>query len=275
MKLYRSKQDLFVETDQGGYRLDSVHWDELFSKDDLLAFLKEKVTEGVPARLPTGEELLAPVGSQEVWASGVTYTRSRSARMEESKATGGEDFYDRVYTADRPELFFKSAGNRVIGHGQDVRIRRDSTWSVPEPELALAVNAEGQIIGYAVGNDMSARDIEGANPLYLPQAKVYDGACALGPGLLVQSEPLPETTEIVLTIARKGDVVFSDRVALSTMKRTLEELVRYLFLETSFPNGCYLLTGTGIVPPDAFALQSGDRVRITIDPIGTLENRVI
>ncbi|HWC17743.1 MAG TPA: fumarylacetoacetate hydrolase family protein [Terriglobales bacterium] len=218
--------------------------------------------------------LAAPIGSQEVWAAGVTYFRSRNARMEESKSAGGGDFYDRVYNAQRPEIFFKSTPHRVVGPGGKVAIRSDAQWSVPEPELAVLVNPKGTIVGYTVGNDMSSRDIEGENPLYLPQAKVYDRSCALGPGILITSEPLPFSTQIRLEIHRNGQQAFSGSTPLSSMKRDVATLVEYLYRDNSFPNGCFLLTGTGIVPPDSFTLMCGDEIRITIDPIGTLVNFV-
>jgi len=197
-----------------------------------------------------------------------------SARMEESKSAGGDSFYDRVYQAERPELFFKSTPHRVAGPGESVRIRGDSKWNVPEPELTLAINSRGRIFGYTIGNDMSSRDIEGENPLYLPQAKVYDRSAALGPALLVTDEPLPQTTEIALEIHRGGAVVFTGSTTISQIKRSFESLVSYLFCDNVFPHGCYLMTGTGIVPPDRFTLRSGDEIRITIEPIGTLINPV-
>jgi 2-dehydro-3-deoxy-D-arabinonate dehydratase len=225
--------------------------------------------EEAPASTP-----LAPIDSQEVWAAGVTYYRSRTARMAESEVAGGGSFYDRVYTAERPELFFKALAHRVAGPEEKVRIRRDSKWNVPEPELALVISPAGKITGYTIGNDMSSRDIEGENPLYLPQAKVYDRSCALGPAILVSGEPLPASTAISIEIRRGGEAVFSDSTTLAAMKRKPEELVEYLYRETSFPGGCILLTGTGIVPPDTFTLQSGDEIAITIDGIGTLRNPV-
>lgn len=225
--------------------------------------------EDAPAAPP-----LAAIDSQEVWAAGVTYYRSRTARMVESEAAGGGGIYDRVYGAKRPELFFKALSHRVAGPGEKVRIRRDSKWNVPEPELALVISPAGKITGYTIGNDMSSRDIEGENPLYLPQAKVYDRSCALGPAILVSDEPMPSTTAISLEIRRRGEVVFADSTTLASMKRRPEELVEYLYRETSFPNGCILLTGTGIVPPDTFTLQSGDEIAIAITGIGTLRNSV-
>jgi 2-dehydro-3-deoxy-D-arabinonate dehydratase len=210
------------------------------------------------------------IGTQEVWAAGVTYYRSRTARMEESKSAGGGDFYDRVYEAERPELFFKATPHRVRGHGEAVRIRGDARWNVPEPELALVVSSTGKIVGYTVGNDMSSRDIEGENPLYLPQAKVYDGSCALGPAVLVTPDGLGSSTEIAISIRRDGREVFAGSTTLAAMKRKPEELVGFLFRENSFPAGCVLLTGTGIVPPDAFTLTSSDEIAIEIGGIGTL-----
>jgi 2-dehydro-3-deoxy-D-arabinonate dehydratase len=194
--------------------------------------------------------------------------------MEESKGAGGGDFYDRVYHATRPELFFKASAHRVVGPEAKVAIRDDAAWSVPEPELTLFVTPRGKIAGYTIGNDMSSRDIEGENPLYLPQAKVYDRSCALGPCLLIRDEPLPAATEIALEIRREGTVAFSGATTLKEMKRKPEELVEYLFRNNSFPHGCFLLTGTGVVPPDGFTLKAGDEIRITIPPIGTLVNTV-
>jgi len=194
--------------------------------------------------------------------------------MSESKSAGGGDFYDRVYAAERPELFFKATPHRVAGHRQAVRIRRDSHWNVPEPELALVVTAKGKIIGYTIGNDMSSRDIEGENPLYLPQAKVYAQSCGLGPGILVTDEPLPPSTEIKLEILRNANSAFSGFTALAQLKRDPATLVEFLFRDNEFPFGCFLLTGTGIVPPDSFTLQAKDEIRIWIDHIGTLVNTV-
>jgi 2-dehydro-3-deoxy-D-arabinonate dehydratase len=217
--------------------------------------------------------VLAPILSQEVWAAGVTYFRSRKARMDESKDAGGGDFYDRVYAAERPELFFKATGRRVVGPGQPVRIRSDAKWSVPEPELTLLVNSAGAIVGCTIGNDMSSRDIEGENPLYLPQAKVYNGSCALGPCVLLEAGP-SRATNINLEIVRDGKTAFRGSTTLAELKRELKELVRFLFRDNSFPAGVFLMTGTGIVPGDDFTLAPGDVIRISIDGIGTLENYV-
>ena len=191
-----------------------------------------------------------------------------------SQVRGRRRFYDRVYTAPRPELFFKATPRRVVGPGEPVRIRQDARWNVPEPELTLVVTPRGTIVGYTIGNDMSSRDIEGENPLYLPQAKVYDGSCALGPAVLVTSASLPPTTEIRLVIRRAGQTAFEGATTLASMKRRPEELVEYLYRDNSFPKGCLLLTGTGVVPPDDFTLAHGDEVTITIEPIGTLVNTV-
>jgi 2-dehydro-3-deoxy-D-arabinonate dehydratase len=204
----------------------------------------------------------------------VTYYKSRDARMEESKNAGGGDFYARVYEAERPELFFKASPHRVRGPGQPLRIRRDARWNVPEPELALVVSAAGTIEGYTVGNDMSSRDIEGENPLYLPQAKVYDASCGLGPCILVADGALLLERSIALEIRRGGEPVFEAKTSLTRLKRRPEELVAWLFRESTFPHGCVLLTGTGIVPPSDFTLEPGDVVEITVDGIGTLRNPV-
>jgi 2-dehydro-3-deoxy-D-arabinonate dehydratase len=274
VKLYRTANGPYLEHDGSYYRVPEHSWDALVTHDDLHGYLLSilRHSQSVADLLPA--QILAPIGNQEVWAAGVTYYRSRSARMEEAKSAGGGDFYDRVYSAERPELFFKATASRVAGPGSHVRIRSDAKWNVPEPELTLLVNHRGQIIGYTVGNDMSSRDIEGENPLYLPQAKVYDRSCALGPCVLITPEPLPATTPIRLEIMRDGAAAFSADITLAEMKRAPATLVEYLFRDNSFPYGAFLMTGTGIVPPDSFTLKSGDLVRITIDPIGTLENEV-
>lgn len=217
--------------------------------------------------------LLAPIDEQEVWAAGVTYKRSQEARERESE--GAARFYDLVYSAQRPELFFKANPGRVVGPGGRIHIRRDSKWSVPEPELALILSPQLRIVGYTVGNDMSARDIEGENPLYLPQAKVYDNCCALGPVItLADSLPPPDNVAIHLEIERQGAKVFVGATRLSAMARSFEALVSWLAREASFPNGAILLTGTGIVPPDDFSLAVGDHIAIDISGIGRLTNWV-
>lgn len=273
MRLYRTSEGCFVEHD-GAWFSFNADWSELIARDNLSTVLKIQERSCPREPPPDPATFLAPITDQEVWAAGVTYYRSRTARMEESQASGGGDFYDRVYHAERPELFFKAAPHSVAGPGTAVRIRSDSKWNVPEPELTLLLSPSGKLIGYTVGNDMSSRDIEGENPLYLPQAKVYDRSCALGPGILVTSEPLAPETAILLEIARNGCAVFSDQTTLAQMKRSPAILAEYLFRENTFPNGCFLMTGTGIVPPDDFTLQRGDEIRITIPSIGTLRNAV-
>lgn len=274
MRLYRTPNGHFVEHESGWYRLDETDWHALTTREDLRVYLESRLADSEPCPPPDRRTFLAPVAAQEVWAAGVTYYRSRTARMEESQSAGGGSFYDRVYSAERPELFFKAMAHRVAGPGGRVRIRRDSHWNVPEPELTLLLAPSGAVTGYTIGNDMSSRDIEGENPLYLPQAKVYDGSCAIGPCILVSSNPLPPETRIQLEIERTGATAFSDAVALDQMKREPASLAGYLFRENTFPDGCFLLTGTGIVPPDSFTLQSGDIIRITIAQIGVLENVV-
>jgi 2-dehydro-3-deoxy-D-arabinonate dehydratase len=274
VRLFRTKSGCVVEQDWRYFRVDGADWDGLLAEEDLHGTLSRLIA-GRDATAGFHEtELLAPIGQQEVWAAGVTYYRSRGARMEESKDAGGGSFYDRVYSAERPELFFKSTASRTVGNGGKVRIRADSAWNVPEPELTLLVSPGGRITGYTIGNDMSSRDIEGENPLYLPQAKVYSGSCALGPGILVSNEPLAPSTEISIEIVRDGSVEFAGKTELTELKRDPRTLVEYLFRDNAFPQGCFLMTGTGIVPPSTFTLASGDVIRITIEPIGTLENEV-
>lgn len=274
MILYRTKNGWVVEQDG---RVNPVEGslDELLGREDLHTYLEGVLRAGASeAGALQQSQLLAPIGNQEVWAAGVTYLRSRAARMAESKDAGGGDFYDRVYSAERPELFFKSQPHKVVGPGAAVGLRSDATWSVPEPELALVINPRGEIAGYTVGNDMSSRDIEGQNPLYLPQAKIYNRSCALGPGILVRHGDLPETTRISISIERGGNAAFTGETTLAQMKRQPQELVHYLYRDQTFPHGAFLLTGTGIVPPDSFTLERGDVIRISIDGIGTLENPV-
>jgi 2-dehydro-3-deoxy-D-arabinonate dehydratase len=275
--LYRTLDEtngLFVEQDGAFFSVPERSLDVLLARDDLHVYLASLISDGHASKDFDAARIGAPIENQEVWASGVTYYRSRSARIEESKNAGGGDFYDRVYSAERPELFFKAVAHKVAGTNSEVRIRSDATWSVPEPELTLVVNPRGEIVGYTIGNDMSSRDIEGSNPLYLPQAKVYDRSCALGPGILIQKERLGPDTQISLEILRAGYSEFSASILLAEMKRDPRVLVEYLYRDQSFPCGCFLLTGTGIVPPDTFTLQSGDEIRISISGIGTLINRV-
>jgi 2-dehydro-3-deoxy-D-arabinonate dehydratase len=237
--------------------------------------LLDKLARKSPPRLPLKNvRLLPPVEQQEVWAVGVTYLRSKKARMEESDFSATA--YDKVYDAARPELFFKSLPNKVVGTGDAVGIRRDATWNVPEPELALVINSRAQIVGYTIGNDMSSRDIEGENLLYLPQAKIYSRSCAIGPCISVgDSEANARQWKIQITINRAGSSVFEGETSVSQIKRRFEELVEYLFRSQEFPHGAILLTGTGIVPPDGFTLQAADVIRINISGIGVLENPVV
>ena len=278
MNIYRTAQGCFL-AHHGNCHPIPVTIDDLLRHEDLHGFchglLDSLSNLETRAESEIAAQALVPIGSQEVWASGVTYYRSRDARMEESKDAGGGDFYDRVYSATRPELFFKSSAARVVGPGDKVRIRADAKWSVPEPELTLVLSPTGRIIGYTAGNDMSSRDIEGENPLYLPQAKVYDGACALGPSIFITPTPISAAeTAIEIQILRSGSVAFEGRTNLTELKRDPQLLADYLFRELSFPDGAFLMTGTGIVPPDSFTLARGDEIRITINPIGTLVNTV-
>jgi len=274
VRLYRTTVGSFVEEDGQHFHIEGHCWDSLLSREDLREFLSALIQKETPSADFHAAKVLAPIERQEVWAAGVTYYRSRGARMEEAKDAGGGDFYDRVYSAERPELFFKSTASRTVGTGGKVRIRADAHWSVPEPELTLVVSPMGRINGYTIGNDMSSRDIEGENPLYLPQAKVYNGSCALGPCILVAASPLADSAEIAIEILRQGRVEFAGAVALTELKRDPKALIEYLLRDNSFPAGCFLMTGTGIVPPSSFTLASGDQIRITIEPIGTLENEV-
>ena len=236
------------------------------SRSEIRAFVEANVN----AEAASGEPLAPIDADQEVWASGVTYLRSREAREAESSV---KDVYARVYEAPRPELFFKAAGWRVVGPQEPIRVRDDSAWNVPEPELTLVINAAGEIVGYTAGNDVSSRDIEGENPLYLPQAKVYNGSCALGPGITIEAPDRLRDLPIRVTIARDSAVVFDGSIRTSQIKRPLEELAGYLYRELAFPNGAFLMTGTGVVPPHEFSMTHGDVVRISIDNL-VLENPV-
>jgi len=278
VKLYRTRNGHYIVDQDSCYRVEEDSWDALITREDLDEYCRSVVQIGVArgrkVEAFAESSVLAPIESQEVWASGVTYYRSRSARIEESKDAGGGDFYDRVYSAPRPELFFKATGRRVVGPNDKVRIRSDAKWSVPEPELTLLISPKGKITGYTIGNDMSSRDIEGENPLYLPQAKVYDGSCALGPCIFVSPRPLPAETSIGIEILRGGKSAFSGTTSLTELKRDPRTLVSFLYRDNSFPHGSFLMTGTGIVPPDSFTLAGGDRISITITPIGVLTNEV-
>ncbi len=279
MKLYKYQNRALLNQD-GEWYLSPVlnSWHELINRNDLSAFLSEEklkwelVTED---KLTSQKVIEAPVDPyQEVWAAGVTYQRSKEARMEESQKTGGAIFYDMVYEAERPELFFKAMGYKVRGHGAPIHIRPDSEWDVPEPELTLFMTSDQKIVGYTIGNDVSSRSIEGENPLYLPQAKVYDGSAAMGPCLWVPETPISPDSQIRITITRGENVLYEDHVEIRLMKRLHEELMDYLFRSQSFERGVFLMTGTCLVPDHTFTLQHEDVVSISIDHIGTLTNQV-
>jgi 2-dehydro-3-deoxy-D-arabinonate dehydratase len=277
MKLYKTKKGIVIGKEDSYYLVNDQNWDAFVNDDNLYSKMQSITQSNSPsaeAKNLISSDIQPPIQSQEIWACGVTYYRSKVGRQEESKNSGGSDFYARVYEADRPEIFFKATAARTVGHGDKVRIRKDSTWDVPEPELTLAVTSSGKIIGYTVGNDMSSRSIEGENPLYLPQAKTYDGCAAVGPCIYVTDKPIPAETTIKMQILRDGKTVFEGDTAINQIKRKLEELVSYLFRETSFPNGCLVMTGTGIVPTSEFTLKSGDEIQISIEHIGTLSNTV-
>jgi 2-dehydro-3-deoxy-D-arabinonate dehydratase len=275
IRLFATDRGILLE--QGGvYRapIQSFSLDHVFTAEDPATLVAAAFDRATPVAAPDEVQLRAPIQSQEVWASGVTYLRSMTARMEEAREAGGGNFYDKVYNAERPELFFKATPSRVVGPGGKVRIRSDSKWNVPEPELTLAINAAGRIFGYSIGNDMSSRDIEGENPLYLPQAKTYAGSAALGPCLVVTDELPGRGVAIRLAIRRAGQAVFTGETDVGQIKRSLPSLAGYLFRDNIFPAGAWLMTGTGIVPPDSFTLAQGDEIRITIEPVGTLRNIV-
>lgn len=246
---------------------------DLLEDEDPLSAARLLADDTAPALPLADVRLLAPLDAQEVWAAGVTYRRSRTARMAESE--GAARFYDLVYEAARPELFFKASPHRVVGPDQEVRIRADARWNVPEPELALVLSSRLRLVGFTIGNDMSSRDIEGENPLYLPQAKVYDACCALGPGIvLADTWTAAGRAAIRLTIRRAGRVAFHGDTDVTQIARTFEELIGWLARDNSFPTGVILLTGTGIIPPDDFTLLPGDVVEIAIDGLGALTNTV-
>lgn len=278
MKLFKTAKGNILEHKESYYSTTSP-FDELVNRDNLYDYLSSlrgfTAMSNTEAEIILNDHIQAPIQNQEVWAAGVTYLRSRDARMEESKESGGATFYDKVYEAERPELFFKSLPHRVAGTGQEVYIRRDSTWNVPEPELTLYITSTGNIQGYTIGNDMSSRSIEGENPLYLPQAKSYERSAALGPCLYIPEKPVSPDTNISMVIKRGGQNVFDGVIKISQMKRSLTELAGFLYREMDFPVGSFLMTGTCLVPDNDFTLQEGDIVDITIDSIGTLSNKVI
>ncbi|WP_341837393.1 fumarylacetoacetate hydrolase family protein [Chitinophaga pollutisoli] len=277
-RIYKTSKGIIVQH-EAGYYAGTSGWNEFVNRKGLYAAILSEIPSMQPLAKHDAEEAIArgleaPISTQEVWAAGVTYYRSRTARMEESEDSGGATFYDKVYVAERPELFFKATPNRVSGHGQVVYIRSDSKWDVPEPELTLFISSHGTIEGYTIGNDMSSRSIEGENPLYLPQAKVYEKCAGLGPCLLVPEAPIPQDTVISMSIFREGTIRYNDSVPISQMKRGHAELVGFLFRGCAFPDGCFLMTGTCLVPDNNFTLQDNDRVEISIDHIGTLINEV-
>ncbi len=277
MRLYKTKSGILIEHEKKFHLLQDEQWDSFINDDDIYRKGLDSVRshasiENIHSLLDSGLE--PPIQSQELWAAGVTYARSKVGRQAESERTGGGDFYARVYEAERPELFFKATRHRIVGLGGKVRIRKDSSWNVPEPELTLVISSSAKIVGYTIGNDMSSRSIEGENPLYLPQAKTYDGCASIGPCIYISELPIAADTVIQLEILRTRIPVCEGTVKLSQMRRTPEELVSFLFRESTFPYGCLLMTGTGIVPPNDFTLRSGDVIRITIEPIGVLENIV-
>ena len=277
MKLYNTTHGVIIEYQDTKFKADEP-WDTLVNRDYLEAYLLSKIenlstiTDDEEELWLSDEAILAPIGNQEVWAAGVTYLQSKTARMEESETAAS--LYDLVYDAERPELFFKATPQRVSGHKQQVYIRKDSTWNVPEPELTLFISSGGEIQGYTIGNDMSSRSIEGENALYLPQAKIYEKCAGLGPCLYVTAAPLDGETVIKMEIKRDGKVAFGDSVTVSRIKRSFTELAGFLFRECDFPNGCFLMTGTCLVPTSEFTLNQGDVVEISIDGIGTLINTI-
>ncbi|MDP4284253.1 MAG: fumarylacetoacetate hydrolase family protein [Bacteroidota bacterium] len=278
MKLFKTAKGIFLKNNNRNYILKG-EWNTIINRDNLFEYLSQQINDEQYSDDSKSSSIiedftLAPIGQQEVWAAGVTYLRSRDARMEESKDSGGADFYSKVYNAQRPELFFKSMPHRVAAHKENVFIRKDSQWNAPEPELTLFINSNGKIQGYTIGNDMSSRDIEGENPLYLPQAKVYEKSAALGPCLYVPEHPISSETVIGISVNRDEKNIFKSEIQLNRMKRSFTDLTEYLFRECDFENGVFLMTGTGIVPPNEFSLKAGDKIEISIDKIGMLTNIV-
>ncbi len=277
MKVYKIQSGVIIDKDEKYYQLKVDNWDTFINNDNIIENINGRLSN--KNRIDNASEILktelqAPIHNQEIWASGVTYYNSKLGREEESKSAGGAGYYAKVYVAERPELFFKANAYRTVGNGGIVRIRRDSDWNVPEPELTLVLTSSGKIIGYTIGNDMSSRSIEGENPLYLPQAKSYDNCASIGPCILLTDRPLSQETNIRLNILRDGTSVFSDSIGIDQIKRRFEDLVKYLYLECSFPHGSLLMTGTGIVPSSGFSLMIKDEIHISIDGIGTLINTV-
>ena len=276
MKLYKKKNQVIVQFNQSYYLLNNQNWDLLVNDDNLFSKIKNQILSAPSVDKSEIKFIDPPIESQELWASGVTYLISKKERENESKKSGGSQFYNKVYNADRPELFFKATKNRISGNDQFVRIRKDSSWNVPEPELTLFATSNKKIIGLTIGNDMSSRSIEGENPLYLPQAKTYDGCASLGPCLYVleNQEEVNNGLEIKISIERKNKIIFNNSISTNQMKRSNQELINYLFRECSFPKGVFLMTGTGIVPPKDITLNKNDIIKIGIENIGILINKV-
>ena len=277
IRVYKTDKAIVIEKDNNCFISNETNWDLFVNRDGLYQEIQKELKKLNPAgdsNWLKQQKFGAPIGTQEVWAAGVTYLRSKIARMEESEESGGATFYDKVYDAERPELFFKSTAYKVVSTNGMVRIRKDSSWNVPEPELTLVVTSSGKIVGYSIGNDMSSRSIEGEDPLYLPQAKMYDGSASIGPCVLVMEELISPGTVIAINIDRDGKTVFEGSTTIDRMKRKHEELVEFLFREYSHPAGCYLMTGTCVVPENDFTLDTGDVIRIRIDNIGELVNIV-
>ncbi len=274
IRIYKQGVDIILEKDEHWYEIANADWNQFINRVGLYRYVREQLTEATRLGEPPVLSGDPPISGQEVWAAGVTYLRSKIARMEEAEAAGGGNFYDRVYDAPRPELFFKATAARTVGDGQEVFIRRDSTWDVPEPELTLFISSSGTIEGYTIGNDMSSRSIEGENPLYLPQAKTYEKCAGLGPCIMVSANPISPETRIHMLIERAGKTMYDQSIEISQMKRTHTELAGYLFRECEFPQGCFLMTGTSLVPDHPFTLQVGDKISIEIDGIGKLINYV-
>lgn len=277
MKIYKVGEKALILSGMEWFELEFIDWDSFLNRENLRNQIKDDLKEHNPLK---GDPLISiecfdpPMGNQEIWAAGVTYMRSKEERKKESKDSGGAQFYDKVYDAARPEIFFKASAARTVGSGSDIHIRKDSDWNVPEPELALFITSTGSVEGYSIGNDMSSRSIEGENPLYLPQAKTYDKCAGLGPCLYVPESPISLDTEIDINISRNDHSIFEGRTTINKMKRTFNEIIHYLFLECSFPNGCYLMTGTGVVPPEDITLEVSDKIQIRIEGIGELVNTV-
>lgn len=279
MRLFKLNDRVLIEYEDIFYEKIIDNWDKYINRENLRAFLLDEISNLIPLsddKIEVLQEItpLPPIGLQELWAAGVTYKRSKEARMEESEKAGASDFYDKVYDADRPELFFKAMSNRIVGTKDTLFIRKDSTWNVPEPELTLYISSFGTIEGYTIGNDMSSRSIEGENPLYLPQAKTYERCAGLGPCIYIPEKEIDPNTRIAIQIDRGSQIMYQEEIQINQIKRRFGDLVAYLYRECHFPSGCFLMTGTGMIPPDDFSLQIGDIITIQIDSIGVLVNTI-